>query len=546
MSRRKSRYQEIVIRIVPLYARLDEGVRAFPAAETSAKAPDNFLARIFKWLTSLRDGVDPSYARTYDAYVYTDLPIPGLDETVVSACGSEKQIGYSKLAGCGQLIVHWENYQRYLHSFISGERVAYKRFWRAANSGGLNTDVVKVRDQLFEIPNVGLKELFSGKLHLTERSLRVWLHCSPPELADLPWELLACELRQKEKTRFSFVRGLPSESVPKVPVTGKLRLAFIHDPKETPVALIRAIEGLRTTLDVVEMHEPPRQALKRAASEGFELVHLVTDGAVSLGHGGLLYLRESSAEASTDTSLGVVTRRFYRLALDYADVFRHLVKEQRLIEWNNKLIDKLDIETCSAEDLGSILRGSRVTLLSFSTPKTDDADPGRFDGSLLPTVYSAFASLGNSSLLPNVVAPLGACDDQTLEAFWSSFYSQLMKPTRPTERGVMPSFSLEEAMAVGLEAAPTALLALFLRQRLGREFTNSIFEIGGEAEEPTRVNAKLQVERNLIEWLRAIDSNYMDIESKVSETPLVQAEAERQTRLEYEIDSFAELEEEEL
>jgi hypothetical protein len=549
MSRRKSRYDEIIILIVPQYART--GLEQ--VAETSAPATeesDNPVRRFFKWLGSSSGKESPHEAHTYDAFVYTNLTIPGLEASEVEPSECANEISGLSLVGCGQIIVHWEHYHKYLRTFTLGEKAAYQRFWGVADvEKQQSMSVVKVRDQLFKIPTRALRDLFYGKLKVSDQPLRIWLQCNPPELADLPWEILSCQLRKKEKARFSFVRGLPPAPLPKVPVQGKLRLAFIHEPRRTPDALMKAMESLKTTLDVVEMTESTRDALKRAASDGFELVHLVTDGALSLGHDGLLYLRESadasSGEPSDSAPLNPLTYRLYRLALNNVDFFKHLLSEQRLLDWNRKLIDKLDLETCSAEELSTVLRGSRVTLLSFSTPRTDDRDPARFDGTLLPTVYSAFASLGNSALLPNVVAPLGACDDKTLEKFWSSFYAQLMNPSPQGSRRSSRSFSLEEALAVGHDAAPTALMALFLRQRLGREFTTRVVKIGETDEEPTRANAKLQVERSLIEQLRAIDSNYMDIESKISDTPLAQAETARQYKLEQEIDSLAQLEEEE-
>jgi hypothetical protein len=536
---RISRYDEIIIRIAPLYAPSEEALPP-PTPVPSTELPENIFNRLINWMKSSNRS-NRDRAQTYDAYLYTNLTIPGLDPEIDSLKDCEREISGLKLAGGGQIVVHWEQYQQYLSTFIKGERAAYKKFFGEKEEQQVK-HLVNVRDQLFEISAGALQSLLNGNLDITDRPLRIWLHCTLPELTDLPWELLACELRKKEKARFSFVRGLPRRPIPKVSVTGKLRLAFIYEPEKAPDALIKAIHASKPELEVVEMTEPPREALNRAASEGFELVHLVTDAALSLGHNGLLYLRESTPDTTPAEPLNPMFRPFYRVALDHVDFFRHLIGNERLLQWNDKLINKLDIEPCSAEELSGIFRGSRVTLLSFSAPKTDDTQPGHFQGSLLPTVYSAFASLGTYSRLPNIIAPLGACDDKTLETFWRSFYSHLMKPPS-SSRG----FSLEESTAVALEAAPTALMALFLRQRLGREFTDRVApRVGQGDEDVVRANARLQVERSLIEQLRAIDSNYMDVESKISETAVVQAASQEHTQLEEAISSLSQLEEEEL
>lgn len=549
MSGNKSRYEEIVLRIMPAAGRLSGEQQTEALAKPSGAAEStNIISRLVKWMLDFLDRKDLVIAQSYDAWIYTNLEIPGLEASPAPASESAKEVSGLKLAGRGQVKVHWEHYKEYLRTFTRGEKAAYKRFWGAKDSQKQHaSDAAAVRTLLFEMSSPALQALFVGELNITERPLRVWLHCNPPELADLPWELLTCALRKKAKTNFSFVRGLPpAQPLPRVPVEGRLRLAFIHDPRSTPNAIINAMQGLKSTLDVVEMTEHPREALKRAAKEGFELVHLVADAAVSLGNEGLLYLRQPPSESSERIPLHPFARRAYRLALNNPRFFKVLFSEKRLLEWNERLIDRLDIETCSAEELCAILRGSRVTLFSLSTPKTDDNDIGRFDGALLPAVYSAFASLGSFTMLPNIIAPLGACDESALEKFWSTLYSQLMNSSPSSPQQSRPSFSLEEAMAVALEESPTVLMALFLRQRLGREFTNRVVRIGEDGEDPNRANAKLQVERRLLEQLRAIDSNYRDIESRVSDTPLIQAEIERQSKLGQEIDSLAQLEEGEL
>ena len=406
----------------------------------------------------------------------------------------------------------------------------------STSSGEQQDDATSaLRSKLFELPSPVLRALFSGQWEEFDRPIRVWWNCTPPELAELPWELLACELHKRAKAKFSFVRGLPPDMpLPRVPVEGRLRLAFIHEPERTPDALKSAIEGLKPILDVVAMTEPPREALQQAAKEGFELIHLVTDGALSPGEEGLLYLRESLAADSKADELSPLRRHLSRFTLKYLSSYRHLYGDEWLLKLNDQLAKKLDIDTCSASELSAVLRGSRVTLLSLSTPKTYDTDAEFLHGILLPSVFRAFVSFASSPLpLPNIVAPLRACAEDVAAKFWSSFYSRLADSQ---------SYSVEEATGFGLQDAPTALMALFLRQRLGREFTGHSVKIGDAAEEPNQANAKLEVARSLIEQLRAIDLSYQDIESRIAETPLVKSEVKRQTNLEEQISSLTQLE----
>ena len=100
---RKSRYEEIIIRISPLYARLAE---ALPQTTPAPKAePDNFFDRLAAW--AKRPARDPNDAQTYDVFVYTNLSLKGLD----TADDCQEEISGLKLAGCGQIVVHWEQYR---------------------------------------------------------------------------------------------------------------------------------------------------------------------------------------------------------------------------------------------------------------------------------------------------------------------------------------------------------------------------------------------------------------------------------------------------
>ena len=539
MGNRISRYEEVVVWVMPIPGQtFEDQSTGTPVPASGTTGVGNVFQRISKWFGSFFAPHDLKEAQSYDAWVYTNLDIPGLDASQITDIEGAPEVNNLRLAKHERVIIHWEHYKEYLDTFIKGNKADANGFWNSSSSTEQQDAISAMRDKLFELSSPELKSLFCEKAELSNRPIRVWWHCTPPELADLPWELLACEARKKGKTKFSFVRGIPPERPqPKTQVEGRLRLAFIHDPDSTPEYIKSAIEELKSTLDITEMTTPSPESLRLAAKEGVELIHLVTDGALSLGNEGLLYFKSTTATSKTD-ELTPTQRRMYRLALNYSSYLRplKLINDERLLEWNNRLTRKLDIKECSASELSAALRGSRVTLLSLSTPQTDYFDPSSLDAKL-PSVYRAFANLAGSTLpLPNIVAPLGNERDEVLKKFWGSFYRQLATPE---------CYSIEEAAAFGLQEAPNAIMALFMRQRLGREFTNRSVKIGeAGGEEPALVNAQLHVARSLIEQLRAIDENYKDIESNIAETPLVKCETARQSKLEEEIATLTELEEE--
>ncbi|HEX7174921.1 MAG TPA: hypothetical protein VF240_06540 [Pyrinomonadaceae bacterium] len=535
MGKRQSRYEEVVVWVAP-----PGGRGAAQAPAPPVKAPDSdadgFWERLGLWFRTRVSESKLSEHRHFDAWVYTDIELPAHD--TAESCDQENAPAFTtfKFWRRGRITLDQRKYNDYLRTFMSGESAAYKKLWSFPFRNESHAAAIKAaRDSIFSVPDQSLSDLLNGKVALPERPVRIWWNCTPPELAELPWELLACELREKRQGLFSFVRGLPAAPLHKIPVKEKLRLAFIHDPERTPDALKAAVEGLdKSHIEVVGFTQPPREALKRVSEEGFELVHLVADGAVSFGGEGLLYFPKWDA-ARTAERLGPATRRLFRIALNYSTKLRYIVSDERLLKWNDSLSRRLDIEPCSAGEMCSILRGSRVTLLSLSTTKTDDDDIDRLDGPLLPSVYSAYAAIGSSTItLPNIIAPLGPCGGDLLGKFWRYFYEHLASPD---------GYSIEDGMAAGTTGAPTVLMSLFLRQRLGREFTARADTRTPATQDPTRVNARLEVARSLLEQLRAIDQSYKDIGSDVSDTPLVKDESARQTMIEQELGSLSELEE---
>lgn len=539
MGKRQSRYEEIVIWVTPSGAQTTAKHTSDTAVQVSeAQNNNNIWQRLGLWFQERLS--KPATSGSYDAWVYTNIELPFSESAHIDKT-SAPAFDLFKLAMHGRIIVHREHYSDYLATFVRGEKAAYQKLWDSVfSASSKDVLIAEARDKIFKVVSTELHDLLCGTT-LSNRPIRIWWNCTPAELSELPWELLACELRKKKGALFSFVRGLPSDPLPKVPVKEpQLRLAFIHDPEKTPEALKTAIADLgKSTLEVIELTKPSREALKYVAEQGIELIHLVTDGSVSLSGEGLLYFAKSSHdEGSKHPKLTPSMRRLYRLALNYSSQFRYIFKDKQLLEWNARLAGQLAIEPCPASELHAMLRGSRAALLSLSTPTTDEDISERLAGSLLPSVYRAYCAIGNSTLsLPNIVAPLGACEAEALTKFWQSFYKRLASPD---------CYSVEEGVAAGLQDAPMMLMSLFLRQRLGREFTAHTSGRAATIEEPTRVNANLQVARSLLEQLRAIDENYKDIGSQVAATADVHQESQRQTELEQEIASLTELEDAEV
>lgn len=222
--------------------------------------------------------------RTYDALVYTDLPVP-LSRPEKPPAGQPDRIAGLPLVGREKITVRWSRYQEYLGAFLEGDKAP---------------DLM--RERLLEAMPPGLENLFIQPFP-SNQPVRVWWACETPELEDLPWELLTYRNRNEPPDRFSFVRGLPPETpVPILPAGDRLRLAFIHDPQFTPPPLMNAIHTLASpNIEVIPMPQFPRKALEQIVKEGYELVHIVADGIVSSAYEGILYFhggRSTSPEIS--------------------------------------------------------------------------------------------------------------------------------------------------------------------------------------------------------------------------------------------------------
>ena len=426
-----SSFEEIVVRVVP-------------SRFTTSKATevDNFPS----------SSAEP--IRSYDALIYTNVNIPWLAPLASPLSGQSPLVAGLPLTAIERVVVRWSRYQDYLAAFVEGEKAAFL-----------------MRERLFETLSPGLEMLFSGQ-PLSDQPVRVWWSSKTPELEDLPWELVAYAERRGAGRQFSFVRGLPPETpVPKVPVTGRLRLAFIHEPSSTPELLRSVLEGLSSDkLEVIPMTGPPREALLQTVREGYELAHIGADGTVSLAYEGVLWLHDP------------VVPQF------------------------------------APGELSAMLRGSRLRILALTERVSSSPDTVEIGSYVVPSAYRAFVYLGNSRLpLPNVVAPLGPVDAWQRNQFWHNFYT-----------GLAASLEIEEAMAQG-RSSGSAAMALFLRQQHKLTFqrlepTHKVPDV-----DPSQMNADLQVSRDLVGQLRALETKYGSLPERVDS--FLKQESARQEQL---------------
>jgi len=442
-SATQGRFEEVVIRLLPSRSTQSESRRSSSGEAT----------------------------RSYDALVYSNMELQGLGTAPPIYAEQYAELDTLGLVGVEQVSVRWSRYHEYLDAFVEGEKAIHY-----------------MRSHMIKTLSSGLEGLFKYPFP-TPKPVRIWWSSETPELEDLPWELIAYTDRQTHNPRLSFVRGLPGDWAPLVPLEQpQLRLALIHAPARTPALLEATLMNLRG-VKVESMTGPPREALHRAAREKFELVHIVADGSFSLAYEGILEMGGSKAE---------------RIA---------------------------------PGELSSLLFGSRVTIIGLTPaeplPSTADESPA------VPTAYRSFVCLGSSrQVLPTIVSPLGPMHEQQLHDFWRLFYEQLAE-----------TLSVEDAMAHAQSSGPSMAAALFLRHRLGREFARQkraqSVESPMPAADPVVVNADLQVSRSFLDELRAVDAKYSELSGNVTDSPLAEAENARQDQLDGFLESWRGLTEEE-
>jgi len=424
-------YQEIVVKVVPARPTTPQ-VAQFDSFSSSSKEP----------------------TRSYDALIYTDLNIPWLTLPVSPLPSQPQVVAGLSLAGIEHLVVRWSRFTEYLAAFVEGEKAPSL-----------------MRSRLFETLSPGLEMLFNGQ-PLSDQPVRVWWSSETPELEDLPWELVAYAERRYVGGLFSFVRGLPPESlVPKVPVTERLRLAFIHELGSTNEWLRSTLGTLSPSIiEVIPMTGPPREALLEAAREGYELVHIVADGTISLAYEGILWLHDPS------------------------------------------------IPQLAPSELSALLSGSRVRVLGLTERMSSNPDRVAIGSYLVPSAYRAFVYLSNSRLpLPNIVAPVGPLNGWQVNQFWSNFYTTLAT-----------TLEIEEAMAAG-RSSGSASMALFLRQQHKSTFQRLAPAYAATYVNPAQIDADLQVSRGMVEQLRTVGTKYGTLPESV--TQFIEQESVRQEQL---------------
>jgi hypothetical protein len=215
-------------------------------------------------------------------------------------------------------------------------------------------------------------------------------------------------------------------------------------------------------------------------AEGFELLHIVADGVVSLAYEGILYLpREDPA------------------------------------------LPGIEIP---ANELSVQLTGSRVSLVSFTeaVADPDTIQVGRYQ---VPSAYRAFAYLARSEQsLPSIIAPLGPVDESFTYSFWHACYERLAQ-----------SLSVEEAVAAGRLQAPVPM-ALFLRQNLRHTFQRVDDAASVPGTDPSQVNKELKLSYEVTSKIESLAKEFDELPSSVRE--FLSDESARQQRLESDLDPW--------
>lgn len=483
MRGRSSRYTEFIVMVVS------------PPSDPSA-------------LQQVKDQLE--HARSYSALVYGNIHVPGLVPCDDPPKDQPAMLSNLPLMACEKVVVSWTAYKKYKSAFYQGEHAASE---------------LLTSDEIFKELSPGLVSLLSGQA-IGNRPLRIWWTCASPGLVHLPWELLAYEGAGYASGEFYFVRGLPpAEPVPKLPLSGNLRLAFIHEPSSTPAELKEALQAI-PGIDLTDMTKPPLEALQDAVRDGFELVHLVSDGSVSLAYEGFLYLRKPSGVGRSPNLSAAAARSGVRAVFNFVRKFESILPKKWGEKLNRSFSDTLDIETLSPNQLSALQRGSRLAVLGLSPPRSADANINRLNDTLLPSIYSAFACLGNSPLpMPNIVSQIGAAKPENLKTFWRSFYTELAN-----------GLEIEKAVSKGLKESVSLPIALFLRQNLGTTFKR---ETAPDEANVTQINAELQQSKETLKRLLDLkDSPLSDIVADYEMTASV-----RQQQLQTQLDPWLEEEE---
>lgn len=458
MNRQTSPFAEIVVRIVPSRLSVSER-QSFDQSSSSSESTKRF----------------------YDVLIYTELDVPNISRQTSPPPGQRQSIAGLPFVGSERITIHWSSYQSYYAAFIEGEKAFYM-----------------MRERLLEALSPGLNALFSSPLS-TGKPVRLWLNGETPELDDLPWELLTYGRRNSSSEQFSLVRGLPPETLaPIVPVGERLRLALIHQPGFTPACLSDALNELPPEIELIEFTDSPLKALEEVARKGYELVHIVADGVVSLAYEGILYFHGLQSESS----------------------FQSYSYQQS------------DSAQITPGELSTLLGNSRASVLCLTEQDYSNPDLVEIAGREVPSAYRAFAYLGGSRLpLPSIVAPLGPLKKEQGKEFWTEFYKHLTD-----------TFDLSQAVTRSRQKFNHPLpVALFLRH-----FQNILFRRESEENrtevDPVHLGATLQLSNELATQLKAHLSSYGNQSEGVSR--FLESEEKRQAVLSEQLEPWLKSEEE--
>jgi len=203
-------------------------------------------------------------APTHDALIYSNLPIPDLNQQTGHYPPELRNL---PLCGVEQLRIGERVLGPWLASFIEGEK-------------GLEL----MRHKMLELMSPGLRNLLGS----FPEQMRIWWDNLSPELEELPWELAVEAGRRNSEHGVAFLRGLPPETpIPPLPLRGAARLGMIGPRWTWPEWAGFLADHMADS--VVTIEGPIRQALQDAASRGIEFLHVFTDGVVSSALEGILY-----------------------------------------------------------------------------------------------------------------------------------------------------------------------------------------------------------------------------------------------------------------
>lgn len=368
---------------------------------------------------------DSPLQAAYSALVYSKLDIPIAPVESMSSSIDESWAG-EPLRGAETFVVNWARYADFASEYFDGEK--------APSS---------MRDRLFDTLPPRLVDILTGHLPSSQRS-RTWFHSDAPEVNQLPWELVAYVEGRRPDVGASFVRGIPPETAsPLVPVSGPLRLGLI-DPRDGIADAFRGVvAGLGGDLEVVHLSGGIREALRKAVSEGLELIHVIAGASITSSYDGVLEVAASGEDPIT------------------------------------------------SKEIASMLRGSRVQLVGL-TPPRDDLSRSRSAYSGSPSAYRAFTYFATSPYpLPSVVLPVGPMSDRQVTTFWSTFYP-----------AVAGSLDLESAM-LDAQRVRVVPAGLFLRQLQVASFKRVTDQ---PSVEPNVVGVQLEASHELLRQLDELSS----------------------------------------